>query len=141
MAKQNTYTIDCSVCGGLGSYSVKKEADRLAGAHAKGSDHTVIVQEEVPLPPRPMVGDRVRLKAKHAHTYAKACEAAGWSFFPDGIMEVKRMDPPSGPHTPSQGPRVFFDAPPFCYWLSDVELAWASVAERRAALKAAGQRV
>jgi hypothetical protein len=70
-------------------------------------------------------GDRVRFKDGHAAVYRRAYE-----FDANATFTVTSGKDFEG--------RLYIDGAPFCVWPRDVELAWSSAAERRAALLAAG---
>ena len=89
------------------------------------------------MPRSPQVGDRVKLKEGSIQSVTAACTLAGYDFDPKAILTVTRADP----FAPDGGRRLFFDQPPHCFVSTQVELAWNSKDERRAALRAQDWKV
>lgn len=90
------------------------------------------------LPPKPQVGDRIKLKPERAIAFYEACTAAGYlDFTANTVHEVKRIDE----YAPGGGRRLFVERQPFCFTDRDVILAWNTNDERRLALRALGWRV
>jgi hypothetical protein len=88
---------------------------------------TIVV--DLPLDIR--VSDRVKLRPGKRGQYREACKLAGYdNFREDQIHVVTRIsnDNPGG------GKRLWVEKQPFCFGGADVQLAWNSERERRAAL-------
>jgi hypothetical protein len=88
---------------------------------------TIVV--DLPLDIR--VSDRVKLRAGKRGQYREACKLAGYDKFDEyATHTITRIsnDAPGG------GRRLWVEKQPFCFGAADVQLAWSSERERRAAL-------